>query len=166
MNAELLKLGLAKPYDENKRKIDFSKRRIRVKNMDIDLVTGNFKAEVCLYINDCKQYLKAGLADKSVDMMKCEFEPTDEEFLIIYGLKELKDLCMQVAGRRGLNWSHRNFKSEIPIPRCFLTKAMRGDKIGLHQAENSDVTPVFSFAKQSYGRPERKIVPNEVRPIL
>lgn len=104
LNQELLDLGLAKPYDENKRKIDFSKRRIRVKNVDIDLTTGNFKAEICMYINDCKQYLRAALEGKPVRMEKGEFDPTDEEFLIIYGLKELKEMSMLLAGRRPLDW--------------------------------------------------------------
>ena len=104
LNRELLELGLARPYDENKRKIDFSKRRIRVKNVDIDLGTGNFKSEVCMYINDCKQYLRAALERKPVNMEKGEFDPTDEEFLIIYGLKELKDMSMILAGRPRLDW--------------------------------------------------------------
>ncbi len=69
-----------------------------------DLVTGDFKTEVCMYINDCKQYLKAALECRPVDMETCEFEPTDEEYLIIYGLKELKDLCMRVSGRSPLDW--------------------------------------------------------------
>ena len=71
---------------------------------EIDLVTGNFKAEVCMYINDCKQYLRAAVEGKPVNMKKGEFDPTDEEFLIIYGSKELKDMCMQAAGRRHLDW--------------------------------------------------------------
>ncbi len=104
LNQELLDLGLAQPYDENKRKIDFSKRSIKVKNKDIDLVTGNFKAEVCMYINDCKQYLRAAIEEKPVNMGKGEFDPTDEEFLIIYGLKEVKEMCMRLAGRRPLDW--------------------------------------------------------------
>ncbi len=104
LNKELLDLGLARPYDENKRKIDFSKRSITVYDKDIDLVTGNFKAEVCMYINDCKQYLRAALERKPVRMEKAEFDPTDEEFLIIYGLKELKEMSMLLAGRRPLDW--------------------------------------------------------------
>jgi hypothetical protein len=31
-----------------------------------------------------------------------EFDPTDEEFLIICGLKEVKEMYMQVAGREGV----------------------------------------------------------------
>lgn len=104
LNRELLDLGLAKPYDENKRKIDFSKRSITVFDEEIDLVTGSFKAEVCMYINDCKQYLRAALEGKPVRMEKSEFDPTDEEFLIIYGLKEVKEMCMRLAGRRPLDW--------------------------------------------------------------
>lgn len=104
LNKELLKLGLAKPYNYKIRRIDFSKRRIKVKDKEIHLVTSNFKAEVCMYINDCKQYLRSAIERKPVDMMKGEFDPTDEEFLIIYGLKELKDMCMRVAGMRGLDW--------------------------------------------------------------
>ena len=69
-----------------------------------EFVTGNFKKEVCMYINDCKQYLKAALEGKPIDMMKGEFDPTDDEFLIIYGMKELKDLSMRLAGHRSLNW--------------------------------------------------------------
>ena len=104
LNRELLDLGLAKPYDENKRKIDFSKRSITVYDKDIDLVTGNFKAEVCMYINDCKQYLRAALEGKPVRMEKAEFDPTDEEFLIIYGLKEVKEMSMRLAGGIPLDW--------------------------------------------------------------
>ncbi len=104
LNQELLELGLAKPYDVNKRKIDFSKRSFKMYDEQIDLVTGNFKAEVCMYINDCKQYLRAANEGKPVNMEKGEFDPTDEEFLIIYGLKELKDMCMQQARRARLKW--------------------------------------------------------------
>lgn len=104
LNKELLNLQLGKPYDEDKRKIDFSKKSITVYDEDIDLGTGNFKAEVCMYINDCKQYLRAALERKPVDMEKAEFDPTDEEFLIIYGLKEVKEMSMRLAGRRPLNW--------------------------------------------------------------
>jgi len=104
LNKELLRLDLAKPYDEDKRKIDFSHKTIEVFDEEINLVTGNFKAEVCMYINDCKQYLKAALEGRPVDMMKGEFDPTDEEFLIVYGMKELKDLSMRLAGRRPLKW--------------------------------------------------------------
>ncbi len=45
--------------------------------------------------------------------------------------------------------SHRNFKSEIPIPCCFLAKTKRRGqdrpacRSGRHK--NSDVTPVLSF---------------------
>jgi len=66
--------------------------------------TGDFKKEVCMYINDCKQYLKAALEKRPVDMMAEEFNPTDDEFLIIYGMKELKDLSMMLSGRRPLDW--------------------------------------------------------------
>lgn len=104
LNKELLALQLGKPYDEDKRKIDFSQKHIEVLDKEIDLVTGNFKAEVCMYINDCKQYLRAALEGKPVRMEKAEFDPTDEEFLIIYGLKEVKEMCMRAAGRRPLNW--------------------------------------------------------------
>lgn len=104
LNKELLDLQLGKPYDEDKRKIDFSQKRIEVLDREIDLVTGNFKAEVCMYINDCKQYLRAALERKPVNMEKAEFDPTDEEFLIIYGLKEVKEMCMRLAGRRPLDW--------------------------------------------------------------
>ena len=69
-----------------------------------EFFTGNFKKEICMYINDCKQYLKAALDGKPVDMMKGEFDPTEDEFLIIYGMKELKGLSMRLAGRRPLNW--------------------------------------------------------------
>lgn len=69
-----------------------------------EFVTGDFKTEVCMYINDCKQYLKAALEQRPVDMMKDEFDPTQDEFLIIYGMKELKGLSMRLAGRRPLNW--------------------------------------------------------------
>ena len=37
-------------------------------------------------------------------MEKAEFDPTDEEFLIIYGLKEVKEMCMILAGGRPLDW--------------------------------------------------------------
>lgn len=69
-----------------------------------EFVTGNFKKEVCMYINDCKQYLKAALEGRPVDMEKGEFDPTQDEYLIIYGMKELKDLSMRLSGRRPLNW--------------------------------------------------------------
>ena len=69
-----------------------------------EFLTGNFKKEVCMYINDCRQYLKAAIEGRPVDMMKGEFDPTEDEFLIIYGMKELKDLSIQLAGRRPLNW--------------------------------------------------------------
>ncbi len=104
LNQELLDLKLAKLYDENKRKIDFSKRSFKMYDEQIDLVTGNFKAEVCMYINDCKQYLRAASEGKPVNMEKGEFDPTDEEFLIIYGLKQLKDMCMRQARRARLDW--------------------------------------------------------------
>lgn len=104
LNKELLGLQLGKPYDEDKRKIDFSQKRVEVLDREIDLVTGNFKAEVCMYINDCKQYLRAALENRPVDMMAEEFDPTDEEFLIIYGLKEVKEMSMRLAGRRPLDW--------------------------------------------------------------
>ena len=104
LNQELLKLDLAEPFDENRRKVDFSQKSIQVFDEQIDLVTGNFKSEVCMYINDCKQYLRAALGQKPVDMEKTEFEPTDEEFLIIYGLKEVKEMSMMLAGRRPLDW--------------------------------------------------------------
>ncbi len=104
LNKELLDLQLGKPYDEDKRKIDFSKKSITVFDEDIDLATGNFKAEVCMYINDCKQYLRAALERKRVNMEKAEFDPTDEEFLIIYGLKEVKEMSMRLAGGIPLDW--------------------------------------------------------------
>ena len=104
LNQELLDLKLADPYDAEKRKLNFMKGIVKMHDKELDLVTGNFKSEICMYINDCKQYLKAGLEGRRVDMEKGEFDPTDEEFLIIYGLKELKDLCMQTAGRSGLDW--------------------------------------------------------------
>ena len=104
LNKELLGLRLGKPYDEDKRKIDFSQKSVEVLDREIDLVTGNFKAEVCMYINDCKQYLRAAVDGKPVNMEKGEFDPTDEEFLIIYGLKELKEMCMLLAGRPRLDW--------------------------------------------------------------
>jgi hypothetical protein len=77
---------------------------MKPENIPDEFFTGDFKTEVCMYINDCKQYLKAGLTGKPVDMETGEFDPTQEEFLIIYGLKELKDMCMQVARRRRLDW--------------------------------------------------------------
>lgn len=77
---------------------------MKKKDIPDEFLTGSFKKDVCMYINDCKQYLKAGLAGKPVNMQKGEFDPTDNEFLIIYGLKELKDLSMRVAGRRPLDW--------------------------------------------------------------
>lgn len=105
LNQELLDLGLAKVYDARKRKINFKKRTIKMENRDeLDLVTGNFKAEVCMYINDCMQYLKAGMEGRSIDMEKGEFDPTDEEFLIIYGLKDLKDICMRMSGDIPMDW--------------------------------------------------------------
>ena len=99
-----MELDLAKPYDEDKRKIDFSQKTIKVFDEEIDLVTGNFKAEVCLYINDCKQYLRAAIEHRPVDLLKAEFDPTDQEFLIIYGLKELKEMSMRAAGKAGFDW--------------------------------------------------------------
>ncbi len=66
--------------------------------------TGSFKKEVCMYINDCKQYLKARIAGRPVDMLSEEFKPTEDEYLIIYGLKEVKDLCMSVGGSKPLDW--------------------------------------------------------------
>ena len=80
------------------------KKRVEVLDREIDLVTGNFKAEVCMYINDCKQYLRAALERKRVNMEKAEFDPTDEEFLIIYGLKEVKEMSMRLAGGIPLDW--------------------------------------------------------------
>ncbi|GEM_PF-6468815 len=74
------------------------------KDIPDEFLTGNFKKEVCMYINDCKQYLKAALEKRPVDMEKDEFDPTQDEFLIIYGMKELKDLSMRLAGRRPLDW--------------------------------------------------------------
>ncbi len=60
-----------------------------------------------------------------------------------------------------LKLSHRNFKNEIPIPCCFLTKTNAGDKIGT----DSDVTPVLALRSKATG-PGGKIVPCEARPIL
>ena len=77
---------------------------MKKKDIPDEFLTGDFKTEVCMYINDCKQYLKAALSGKPVDMEKGEFDPTREEFLIIYGMKELKDLCMRTARRRPLDW--------------------------------------------------------------
>ena len=77
---------------------------MKKKDLPDEFLTGDFKTEVCMYINDCKQYLRAALTGKSVDMQKGEFDPTQNEFLIIYGMKELKDLSMRLAGRRPLNW--------------------------------------------------------------
>jgi hypothetical protein len=104
LNTELMEGKLASAYDEKKRLVDFSKKKIRVNNEDLDLVTGNFKSEICMYINDCKQYLRAALEGRPVDMEKGEFDPTDEEFLMIYGMKELKDMSMRLAGGRPLDW--------------------------------------------------------------
>ncbi len=59
---------------------------------------------MCKYINDCKQYLTAAVEGKPVDMRKSEFDPTEDEFLIVYGLKELKDLSMRAAGIKPFNW--------------------------------------------------------------
>ena len=51
-----------------------------------------------------KKPVKAALENRPVDMRAEEFDPTDEEFLIIYGLKELKDLSARLSGRRPLDW--------------------------------------------------------------
>ena len=105
LNQELLDLDLVQPYDAKKRELDFTKGIVKAYDRELDLVTGNFKTEVCMYISDCKQYLNASLEGRAVDMLEDEqFAPTDEEFLIIYGLKELKGLCMQAAGQQGLDW--------------------------------------------------------------
>lgn len=104
LNQELLDLGLAKPYDVQKHLIDFSKKKIKVGGADIELRKSNFKSEVCVYINECQQLLRAALERAPVNPDKLEFSPTDEEFLIIYGLKELKGLCMNARGLKPLNW--------------------------------------------------------------
>lgn len=77
---------------------------MEIEDIPDEFITGNFKKEVCMYINDCKQYLKAAIDGKGVDMESEEFDPTQDEFLIIYGLKELKDLSMQLCGRQPLDW--------------------------------------------------------------
>ena len=74
------------------------------KKYEDEFVTDDFKTEVCMYINDCKQYLKAAMKGKPVNIEKDEFDPTQDEYLIIYGMKELKDLAMQLCGRKPLNW--------------------------------------------------------------
>jgi len=77
---------------------------MKKKDIPQEFFTGSFKKDVCMYINDCKQYLKAAIEQRPVDMESEEFDPTQDEFLIIYGMKELKDLSMRVAGRHPLNW--------------------------------------------------------------
>ncbi len=77
---------------------------MKKKDIPKEFFTGSFKKDVCMYINDCKQYLKAALEKRPVDMMANEFSPTDNEYLIIYGMKELKDLSMSVGGRQPLDW--------------------------------------------------------------
>ena len=57
-----------------------------------------FSWVVCMYINDCMQYLIDG--NVSVD----RFEPTENEDLIYDGLRELKDLAMQANGDEPLDW--------------------------------------------------------------
>ncbi len=73
-------------------------------DIEMEFATGNFKKDVCMYINDCKQYLKAALDGRPVDMESEEFDPTQNEFLIIYGMKELKDLSMRAARHSRLDW--------------------------------------------------------------
>jgi len=58
---------------------------------------------IAMYINDCMQYLKAKLKNKKVDLSKEEFS-LSKKGNIINGLKELKDLCMKIAGRKPFNW--------------------------------------------------------------
>lgn len=74
------------------------------KDIPDEFVTGDFKKEVCMYINDCMQYLKGAVSGQPVNMEKGEFDPTQNEFEIIHGMKELKDLCIQASGRKPLNW--------------------------------------------------------------
>lgn len=64
----------------------------------------SFRTLVCMYINDCRQYLRAAQEGREPDLASTEFEPTENETSIYYGLRELKDLCIRVAGGDPLPW--------------------------------------------------------------
>ena len=102
LNAELAALGLAVLKDAQKHPIDFSRTAFTVRGRDMELEKENFKSQVCMYINDCKQYLRAALEGRPVDMMKGEFDPTEWEARIIFGLHEVKEMCGKFAARRPL----------------------------------------------------------------
>jgi len=75
-----------------------------MKNWKQDCPNFSFEELVAMYINDCMQYLKAKLQFKEPDLTKDEFEQTQNQELIYYGLRELKDLCMRISGKEPLNW--------------------------------------------------------------
>ena len=54
-----------------------------------------FNQLLCMYISDCLGYLRGGLVP---------FEHTEDEDLIYYGLRELKDECIKKAGLEPMDW--------------------------------------------------------------
>lgn len=69
-----------------------------------------FEKLVCMYINDCMQYLKAAHAGEKPNLAQEEFAPTENQDSIYYGLRELKDMCMAICGRKGFDWKGKRGK--------------------------------------------------------
>ena len=63
----------------------------------------SFEELVCMYINDCMQYLDGCHVGK-VDLSELKFDRTNNQDIIYFGLRYLKDKCMQIAGNEPLDW--------------------------------------------------------------
>jgi len=77
---------------------------INIRHWQDDWPDFTFKKLVCMYINDCMQYLKATENGGVIEMNTDQFEATENEDLIYYGLRKLKDLCIEASGNEPLNW--------------------------------------------------------------
>jgi len=58
----------------------------------------SFEKLVAMYINDCLQYLTHS------PLTEERFEPTENQELVYYGLRQLKDACMEAVGEEPMNW--------------------------------------------------------------
>jgi hypothetical protein len=63
-----------------------------------------FEELVAMYISDCMQYLDVARTFKKPNLVNEKFEITSDQDLIYYGLRQLKDECMRLAGEDPLNW--------------------------------------------------------------
>jgi len=59
----------------------------------------SFEKLVAMYVNDCLGYLS-----KKDFKSKDSFDDTENQELIYYGLRDLKDSCMRISGEEPLDW--------------------------------------------------------------